>query len=78
MKTWEAVTAIFREEFQNDTLVVNETTNADDIADWDSLANINLVVAMEREFGIKIDIDDYQKIQNVGDMVKLIEKLRHS
>ena len=45
---FEKITEIFREEFDDDTLVIVDETNAEDIEDWDSLAHVELVMSMER------------------------------
>ncbi|MBF0208629.1 MAG: acyl carrier protein, partial [Oligoflexia bacterium] len=42
---------------------------------WDSLANINLIVAMEKEFHVKFNMKDIQKLTNVADMIDLITKM---
>ena len=49
---------------------------ADDIEDWDSLEQINLLTAMEKQFGVKFKLDDVRGLANVGDMVDLIIRLR--
>ena len=56
-------------------LLTRETT-ADDIEDWDSLEQINLLTAMEKQFGVKFKLDDVRGLANVGDMVDLIIRLR--
>lgn len=71
----EKVVAIFHEEFDDDSLEILDSTNADDIDDWDSLANINMLVAMEKEFKVRFPLGEVQRLQNIGDMIKLIEKL---
>lgn len=63
---------IFRDVFDNPDLVIGEKTSANDIEDWDSLAQVNLIVAMEKEFGIKFTIAEVEPLQNVGDMISLI------
>lgn len=63
---------IFREVFDNAELVVTRATSAFDIADWDSLAQINLIVAMEKMFAVKFSLQELQALGNVGDMVDLI------
>ena len=73
MKTLEVLTNIFREEFEDETLTVKDTTTAKDIENWDSLANINIIVASEREFNIKFTSQEIKSFQNVGDMVRMIE-----
>lgn len=68
------VQAIFRDVFDDENLALTRETNAEDIEDWDSLMQIRLVVAMEKEFQIKFDIMEVQSLQNVGEMMDLIEK----
>lgn len=72
----EAVQEIFRDNFDDDTLEINRATCADDIEDWDSLEQINLLTAMEKQFGVKFKLDDVRGLANVGDMVDLIIRLR--
>ena len=45
----EAVQEIFRDNFDDDTLEITRATCADDIEDWDSLEQINLLTAIEKE-----------------------------
>lgn len=66
------VQEIFREVFDDEELVINDSTNADDIEDWDSLEHISLIVSMEKEFSLKFDIKVVNKLENVGQMVDLI------
>lgn len=63
---------IFRDVFDDDSLVIVDSTNSDDIEDWDSLEHISLVVSMEKEFDMKFDIKEVGKLANVGEMVDLI------
>ena len=43
-----------------------------DIEDWDSLEHINLIVAIEQEFGLKFNMHDVTTFKNVGEMVNVI------
>lgn len=67
------VTAIFRDVFDDATIVLLRETTADDIEDWDSLAHISLIVAIEKEFKIKFDLIELKPLQNVGEMLDLIQ-----
>jgi acyl carrier protein len=71
-KIFLAVNEIFREIFDDPELSVTDKTDANDIEDWDSLEQINLLVAMEKEFLIKFSVDDVENLQNVGETVDLI------
>lgn len=72
---YEELTEIFRDIFDDDELVIGDETTADDIEDWDSLEQINLLVAIEKRFNIKIRLGDVSGLENVGRMVDLIERL---
>ena len=70
-----AVQEIFRDNFDDDSLVITRDTCADDIEDWDSLEQINLLTAMEKKFGLKFKLEDVRGLENVGDLLDLIERL---
>ncbi len=74
MNTRERVVGIFRDIFDDPSLEISDQTTAADVDEWDSLAHINLVVAMEKEFKIKFALGELQAMRNVGDMMALIEK----
>jgi acyl carrier protein len=63
---------IFRDVFDDENLLINRSTSALDIEDWDSLAQINLVVASEKHFNLKFSLSELALLNNVGDIVDLI------
>ena len=67
------MTEIFRDVFDDETIELHAETTAKDIEDWDSLSHISLIVAIEKEFGIKFDLIELKTLKNVGDMLKLIQ-----
>ncbi len=68
----ETVRGIFRDVFDDEDLIVEDSTNSSDIEDWDSLEHIALVVSMEKELNLKFDLKEVNKLENVGQMVDLI------
>ncbi len=66
---------IFRDNFDDDSLVLNEATSAEDIDDWDSLEQINLLTAIEKKYGLKFNLADVRGLANIGDMLDLLERL---
>ncbi|MCR4739689.1 MAG: acyl carrier protein [Lachnospiraceae bacterium] len=72
----EKITAIFREVFDDEELVITDETNSDDIEDWDSFEHISLIVSMEKEFSLKFDVKQVNTLENVGEMADLILKLK--
>ena len=69
-----AVTEILQDIFDDDTLEVTEATCSDDIEDWDSLEQINILVAIQNRFDIQFSLDDVSDLADVGDTIDLIEK----
>ena len=69
---------IFKDVFDDDELIINETTKAEDIDEWDSLAHIRLVISIEKVFELRFTTDEISNLANVGDMAKLIMKKQTS
>lgn len=65
--------SIFREELELDELTLNDETTADDVEEWDSLSHVQLVVAMEKAFGIKFSSREILSWDNVGDLIDCIQ-----
>lgn len=65
---------VFQEIFDDDTLVICEETTAEDIEDWDSFAQIGLVMEIEKRFQIKFQLGEVSALKNVGDMLALISR----
>lgn len=71
-EVFEKLNNVFCDVFDDDSIVLTEETNSNDIEDWDSLEQINLIVAIEKEFNIKFEISEVNKMKNVGEMVDTI------
>ena len=69
---WQGLTEIFRELFGNDDLIITRQTTADDIDGWDSIKHINLVVAVEDYFSIRIPTEQIDRLKNVGDLQRVV------
>lgn len=69
---YEKLNEIFVEEFEDEDICLNDKVTADDIEDWDSLAQINLVVKIENTFKIKFKMQEIYSWENVGQMVDMI------
>jgi acyl carrier protein len=71
------LTELFRDLFDDDSIVLTPETTAADIPGWDSFNHINLMVACEARFGIKFNTAEIESLHNVGHLVQVIaSKLR--
>ena len=68
----ERLNEVFQNVFDDEDIVVDRETTADDIEDWDSLEHINLVSAVEKTFGVKFTMAQVVGMKNVGEMVDVI------
>lgn len=69
---FETLNEVFQDVFDDESITVNDATTSDDIEDWDSLEHINLIAAVEQEFGMKFSMGQVVTMKNVGEMVDII------
>jgi acyl carrier protein len=65
---------VFREIFANENLQITDATTAAEVPGWDSVAHINLMYAVENEFGIQIADDRLGSFANVGELRRYVEE----
>ena len=68
------LTEVFRDVLDRESIVLVRETTAADIEEWDSLAHISLLVAIEKEFNISLTLTEVEQLRNVGDMFDLIQR----
>jgi acyl carrier protein len=44
---------------------ITEATAADDLAAWDSLGHVNLMMALEQTFDVYIEVEDFETLNSV-------------
>ena len=74
MNQKERLQEIFRDIFDDEKLIITEEMSANDIEDWDSLAQINLIIAIEKEFKVKLRLEEVSNLKNIGEMLELLSK----
>jgi acyl carrier protein len=73
------VARIVAEILDNTSVQIREDTVARDVAGWDSLSNVQIILAVERNFGVRFTSREIQSFTNVGEMCASIrEKLTGS
>jgi|TARA_A100001011_G_C14264317_1_gene823974 acyl carrier protein len=73
-KVLKKLKLIFFEIFKNKKLKINFNSSANTIKNWDSLAQINIVLATEKLFKVKFSVTEVSELKNVGEIIDLIIK----
>ena len=69
---YEALSEIFRDVFLRDDLVLSPELSAKDVSGWDSLKQIEILIAVQEHFSIKFRTADLDNMNNIGDLVRVI------
>jgi acyl carrier protein len=72
MTVMENLEKIFRDVFDDEDILINVDMTANDIDEWDSLAQIRLILQIEKRFSLHFDASEIEKLENVGQMAELI------
>lgn len=64
--------SIFLDLFDED-VALTPTTTADDVAGWDSLSHVRLILTVQQKFGVKFSAAQTTAMKNVGELVSLIQ-----
>ena len=65
---------IFCEYFDDPIIILNNKTNANDIEEWDSLAQVGLILIIEKKFSIRFTSSEIENLPDIGAMVDLINE----
>lgn len=65
---------IVRDVLDQPTLILDQGTTANQVEGWDSLNHVNIVVAVERKFGIKFKTAEIESLRNFGDLVDIASR----
>ena len=68
----ERLTSIFRDIFDDPSLELRDGMTAGEVEGWDSLTHIDLIVAVEKAFKIRLSTKEVRNLANVGDFLNLI------
>lgn len=71
----DAFTRILRDLLLDESIALTMSTRRDEVRDWDSLAYISFMVAVETEFGVKFGVAEIESFENVGAIVRRTREL---
>lgn len=69
---FEKLTVIFRDVMDNDDIVLEESTTAEDIDEWDSLAHVQLIEKIEAVFGVRFSAKEMTSWDELSELVDSI------
>lgn len=73
MNVTEQLTKVFHQVFGDETIELRPEMTADDVEGWDSFSHINLIIAVELEFGIEFNQREVLNFENVSAVLISIE-----
>jgi acyl carrier protein len=68
------ITETFRDVLGDPKLELRDELTAQEVEGWDSISHINLIVALETRFKVKLTTGEVSKLKNVGDLVALLKR----
>lgn len=73
-EVYRALTEIFHDIFLREDLALQPGLTARDVAGWDSFKQIEIIMAAEERFGIKVTTRELDELRCVGDLVRIVLK----
>ena len=71
----ERIEKVIRQVFSGlDGKEINAAWTSDDIEGWDSIGHLTLIVAVEKEFGIKFEVEELFKIKSFSDIDQILQE----
>ena len=68
----QRIAAIIGEVVGQPGIAVSETTRAEHVRGWDSLAHVNIVLNVEKTFGMRLKAAEVARLDNVGSLVDIV------
>jgi acyl carrier protein len=69
---YQQLTEIFRDVFGRDDMELTPELSAKDVKGWDSFKQIEIMIAVEEQYGVKFRTRELESLQNVGDLVRAV------
>lgn len=65
---------VFRDVFQDETLVILPEMTAGDVDKWDSITHLIMISKVEEVFNASFRLKELIKLKNVGDLITLLKE----
>ncbi len=73
-EVFEKMQEISRDVFEDENLVITESTSAADVAGWDSLTHLSFVNELEELFDVAFTLDEVSGSKNIGELLNALMK----
>lgn len=70
----EKIQEVFRSVFNKPDLVLTDDITTEDIEEWDSMAHISVIIALEQSFNIKFATTEIPEMQSAGAIDSIIRQ----
>ena len=68
-----SINQIFIDQFDDNSIVLTESSYTSDVEAWDSLNHIQVITAIEKHFKIRFELNDLLNFQNIGDLCQGVQ-----
>jgi acyl carrier protein len=65
---------ILADVLDNESLELTEASTAEDVADWDSINQVKLLIGLENELHFRFSSQEVEGLKNVGGLIDLVER----
>ena len=69
---YQGLTQVLQDVFGDPSLVATPELSADQVPGWDSVRMINIILAVEQHFGIRLRSKEIDQLKTVGDLAGLV------
>ena len=70
----ERVKAIMADILSIEESAIHDQSSMDTIERWDSLAQIDVITALEEEFGVTFEVEEFQTMTNFSDIIDILSE----
>ncbi len=74
MTTLERVAKVFNEAFAAPVESITENTIPDDVPKWDSLGHMSMIALLEKEFGLRLEVDEIMEMATVRKILEILSR----
>ena len=68
----ERLEQVFRDVFNDDSLILRDEMTSHDVAGWDSVAHMNLMFTIESAFGIQFIGNELAEFKDIGELKRYL------